>query len=115
MSDSDSRGEEVSGPEGPNSKEVSLAEEHIPRGWQARTDGFVHRHSDRFAMLSVAESHSELDALPLMLVVFVCLVSAFLGLVVAGLHLMIKEVGCPLGVNGCNSFLGPQLNPKATH
>ncbi|CAK9011141.1 unnamed protein product [Durusdinium trenchii] len=65
--------------------------------------------SDRFSVLSVQyslnfESHAMRDALPPLLVVFAVCIAALLGLVVAGLHDMIKYVGCPLGINGCNSI-----------
>ena len=43
------------------------------------------------------------------------LVAALLGMVVAGLHDMVKYAGCPLGINGCNSFSGaiPNLIQKS--
>lgn len=73
--------------------------------------------SDRFSYLSVQRSEIsrpeyKQNALPPLLVVFACFVAAFLGLVVAGLHDMITYVGCPLGINGCNSFSGKGYEKK---
>ncbi|CAJ1450933.1 unnamed protein product [Effrenium voratum] len=63
-------------------------------------------------MLSVAGPQVEMDTLPFLLVVFVVVVAALLGMVVAGLHDMVKYAGCPLGINGCNSFSGPYYEKK---
>ena len=89
-------------------KRVSLVEEYFPGHLETQTSGAtsLSPRADRFSGLSVAQNQAELDQLPLMLLVFVCLVAAFLGFVVAGFHSMIREVGCPLGVNGCNNFSG---------
>ena len=51
---------------------------------------------------------------------FACIIAALLGALVAGLHTMIKYVGCPLGTNGCNSFsgqscTGPWLGTNRDH
>ena len=76
------------------------------------------QHADYWRSLSVAgetvrtDVGQELDALPFMLVAFVCIVAALLGLLVAGLHTMIKYVGCPLGINGCNGFSGPDFESR---
>ena len=85
---------------------------YFPGNFEEGGEGNLTSRSDRFAMLSVARDASELDTLPLLLVIFVCLVAALLGMVVAGLHSMIKYVGCPLGVNGCNSFSGADYEKK---
>lgn len=101
-------------------KEIGVVETYFPGNFsraasQSRTS--LTERSDRFSMLSVqpegpSASHTMRDVLPPLLVIFVCIIAAFLGFVVAGLHDMIKYVGCPLGVNGCNSFSGEAYEKK---
>ncbi|CAJ1355300.1 unnamed protein product [Effrenium voratum] len=91
---------------------IETVDQYFPGNFEEGGEGNLTSRSDRFAMLSVARDASELDTLPLLLVIFVCLVAALLGMVVAGLHSMIKYVGCPLGVNGCNSFSGADYEKK---
>ena len=102
-------------------KEIHLVESYFPG--MTDIDPAVRRtlqseRSDRFSALSVqrsgvADHESMKHALPPLLVFFACLIAGFLGLVVAGLHDMIKYVGCPLGINGCNSFSGESYEKKA--
>lgn len=98
----------------PVDREGSLVDEYFPGhvevDQKSGVAGLSHR-SDRFRGLSV--QGRELDSLPLMLVVFVCILAALLGLVVAGLHSMVKYVGCPLGINGCNSFSGTKYDSSS--
>lgn len=98
----------------PVDREGSLVDEYFPGhvevDQKSGVAGLSHR-SDRFRGLSV--QGRELDSLPLMLVVFVCILAALLGLVVAGLHSMLKYVGCPLGINGCNSFSGTKYDSSS--
>ncbi|CAE7303974.1 Ift140 [Symbiodinium natans] len=74
--------------------------------------GYLTERSDRFSMLSVAGDAAMPESLPLLLVLFASLIAALLGALVAGLHTMIKYVGCPLGTNGCNSFSGYEYAKK---
>jgi len=101
--------------EEPVDREGSLVQEYFPGHVdfdQKSGVANLSTRSDRFRALSIAQGR-ELDTLPLMLVVFVCIVAALLGLVVAGLHSMVKLVGCPLGVNGCNSFSGSSYDNRS--
>lgn len=50
--------------------------------------------------------HLQLEpSYPLPLIVFVVWLSIVAGLVVTGVHFAIVYAGCPLGLNGCNSFI----------
>lgn len=98
----------------PVDREGSLVDEYFPGHVEVDQKSGVaglSSRSDRFRGLSV--QGRELDTLPLMLVVFVCILAALLGLVVAGLHSMVKYVGCPLGVNGCNRFSGTKYDSSS--
>lgn len=58
--------------------------------------------------MDVDECHNELTlppSYPLPLVGFVCFLAIICGFVVMGVHYAILYAGCPLGLNGCNSFL----------
>lgn len=106
-------------------KDVKTVETYFPENLKRLT--FQSRHSvswstskDRFSVLSVPppshdveQKHGAMqDAVPPLLVVFVCIIAAILGFAVAGLHDMITYVGCPLGINGCNSFYGEAFQKK---
>eukprot|EP00435_Cladocopium_sp_Y103_P014615 s3064_g3.t1 len=107
-------GEEEEPEEVPVDREGSLVDEYFPGHVEVDQKSGVaglSSRSDRFRGLSV--QGRELDSLPLMLVVFVSILAALLGLVVAGLHSMVKYVGCPLGVNGCNSFSGTKYDSSS--
>lgn len=101
-------------------KEVNVVESYFPGTTDMNLEKrrtMMSERSDRFSYLSVQRSEIsrpeyKQNALPPLLVVFACFVAAFLGLVVAGLHDMIKYVGCPLGINGCNSFSGTGYEKK---
>eukprot|EP00435_Cladocopium_sp_Y103_P059091 s558_g21.t1 len=101
-------------------KEVNVVESYFPGTTDTNLEKrrtMMSERSDRFSYLSVQRSETsrpehKQNALPPLLVVFACFVAAFLGLVVAGLHDMIKLVGCPLGINGCNTFSGEDYEKK---
>ena len=107
-------------------RDVKTVETYFPGNLQTLTSrsrtSISYNGKDRFSVLSIpsndissiSEPSQQIhaDAVPPLLVVFVCLIAAFLGFAVAGLHSMIKYVGCPLGINGCNSFYGEEFQRK---
>lgn len=106
-------------------EQVNLVETYFPGNVEKLTSrsrvsiSWSSSKKDRFSVLSVSTTPSEMkhhsalqDAVPPLLVVFVCIIAAILGFAVAGLHDMIKYVGCPLGINGCNSFYGEAFEKK---
>eukprot|EP00439_Symbiodinium_sp_Y106_P080542 s1139_g19.t1 len=97
-------------------KESSIVAEYFPGNLDetpmSARNGYLTERSDRFSMLSVAGDAAMPESLPILLVLFACIIAALLGALVAGLHTMIKYVGCPLGTNGCNSFSGYEYEKK---
>jgi len=97
-------------------KRVSI---ESPAGEHDSPKSFYKRgRKDSFRQLSAQHSNDHLDdhkakTLPVCLVIFVALLALLLGFLVAGVHKSFVYAGCPLGINGCNSFSGYSYEKKS--
>ncbi|CAE8734932.1 unnamed protein product, partial [Polarella glacialis] len=89
-------------PTSPSKRRISIDEMGMPKRDATRHLSAVPPARDGHKDEHGQHGHS----LPLLLVFFVCILAAVAGLISAGMHKAFFYAGCPLGVNGCNAFLG---------